>query len=470
MTSESQPDPPRRPLRQLWRRVRRSELGGLAQDTGFVAIWQAATAAAMLAQIVLITHAFGLSEYGRFAVVVAFVDLVGGCFNLRVGYASTTFGARWLARDTSVAAGVFQYSFVIDMLTTFAAVALLAPLALLLGPHVAGSSSTELILVYAFALIGPALSRSSFVILRLLDRFALIAAYQWVLELGRVVLIVLAIELFDSLLAVIVAVVIATLLAGIINLAVTVRVFWRAHGLRLTGRHLKHLEHSERKAMRKTMVHTLVISYSRVMQTQLPTVLLGALAGVTQAGIYKVGMAAAATVGQLSAPASSALLPRLSRLWAAGRLRELRKLVFRASVISAIAMGMAFAAVVVFADPILRFIGGGDAGEAAGTVLILGAATQALYGLVFWHSTLLFSADRTGPMSVVSVAAAVVHIVAMLALVPGFEATGAAVALLMSQALVNVALTTLALRTLNSAVNRASDEVVAAAPPFSPLA
>jgi O-antigen/teichoic acid export membrane protein len=80
----------------------------------------------------------------------------------------------------------------------------------------------------------------------------------------------------------------------------------------------------------------------------------------------------------------------------------------------------------------------------------------AYYALVFWHSTLLFAAARTGPMAVVHVVSAVVHVVAILALVPILEATGAALALLISQVLVNVALTTLALRALRSARARGS--------------
>lgn len=433
-------------------------MGGLAKDTGFVGVWQASIAAAALAQIVLITHAFGISEYGRFALVVAFVELIGGFFNLRVDYAAITFGARWLVRDKRGAAGVFQYSFAIDMVTTCAGVLLLTLLAFTAGRQVAGGDSTDLILVYAFALIGPVLSRASFVILRLLDRFALIATYQWALELGRVALIFLSIQLFDGLLAVMIAFVVGTLVAGAVNIGVAMRVFRRVHGLRLTRRHLGALDRTERRAMLKTTFHTLVIAYSRTVQSQGPTVLLGALAGTTQTGLYKVGMAASATIGKLIQPASNALLPRLSRLWAARRLPELRTLVFRASVISAAAMGVAFALLVIFQDPILRLLGGGRAGEAAGTVLLLGAAVQALYGLVFWHSTLLYAAGRTGPMSVVGVAAAVVQFLGLLALVPALGATGAALGYLLSQAVANAALITLALRTLRSGTHPSGDE------------
>ena len=403
------------------------------------------------------THAFGLSGYGRFTVVVAFVELIGGFFNLRVGITTTTFGARWLADDPRVAAGVFQYGFLIDMGTTLVSIVLLGLIALVAGHHIVGSGSELLIPLYALALIGPTLNRSAFVVLRLLDRFRLIATYAWAFELARIALIVAAIQLFDGLTAVVLAIVIATLSAGIVNAAVSVRVFRRARQLSLTRSHLVTLHRPERRAMLRTLSHTGVISYGRVVQTQLPTVLLNAIAGPTQTGIYKIGMAAAAIVGKLVDPVSSALLPRLSRLWAAGRFAELRRLVFRASLLCGLALGVVFTTVVVFQDPILRFLGGGQEGEAASTVLLLGASTQVLYGLVFWHSTLLYAANRTGPMSLISVTAVVVQIAAMLVLVPELESTGAALALVCSQVIINVGWTTLALRTLRSVRTHPTD-------------
>ena len=101
-------------------------------------------------------------------------------------------------------------------------------------------------------------------------------------------------------------------------MTVAARVYNQTHGVRLLRPHLRVLDAAERKGMRTTMFHTLVIQYSRVVQTQLPAVLLGALAGTTQAGIYKIGTAATAIIGKIIQPASQALLPRISRLWACG--------------------------------------------------------------------------------------------------------------------------------------------------------
>ena len=358
MSSEQQPGPgPRARLVKLLRRLRKTELGGLAHDTVWVAVWQGSIAAAGLLQIILVTHAFGIGGYGRLAVVVAFVGLVGGLFNLRVGYAATTYGSRWLMKDTRVAAGVFQYSVVIDTLSTLVALPVLVLLAFTVGPHVAGDGSASMIVVFAFSLVGPAISRMSYVVLRLLDRFALITTYEWALEFGRVGLVFLAIQIFDSLLAVVAAITVGTLIAGAVNLTVAARVYSKTHGVQLLRSHLSTLDAGERKGMRTTMFHTLVIQYSRVVQTQLPAVLLGALAGTTQAGIYKIGTAATAIIGKIIQPASQALLPRISRLWAAGRIFELRKLIFRASAISTVVMVTAFTLIVVFRDPVLHLLG-----------------------------------------------------------------------------------------------------------------
>lgn len=458
MSLEPKPGRPRfSRARKLSRRVRKTQLGGLAYDTGWVAIWQGSIAAAGLLQIVLLTHAFGLDGYGRLAVVVAFADLVGGLFNVRVSYAATTYGSRWLVRDTGVAAGVFQYSLVIDLLSTLAALPVIAVLALTIGSSVAGPDAAALIIIYALSLVGPALSRVSYVVLRLLDRFALIATYQWAIEFGRVGLIFLVIQLYDSLLAVVIVIALSTALAGVVNLVVTARVYRKAHGIGLGRSHLGMLDHEERAGMRKTMMHTLVIQYSRVVQTRLPTVLLGALAGNTQVGIYKLGTASTAIIGKIIEPASQALLPRISKLWVAGRINDLRTLAFRASAISTVIMGVAFTSIVIYREPILRLLGGGPAGEAAATCLILGTASQALYGLVFWHSTVLFAADRSGVISVVSAVAAGTQFAAMLILIPLFEANGAAVALVISQVMVTVALSILAVRTMRAATDTSGE-------------
>ena len=111
-----------------------------------------------------------------------------------------------------------------------------------------------------------------------------------------------------------------------------------------------------------------------------------------------------------------------------------------------------FVAVVVFRDPLLELIGGGPEATAAGTVLILGAAGQAAYALVFWRGNMLHAAHRTGAVAIVSVVGAVFQVGAVLALVPSWGAEGAALAFLLSRLLINGSLAYLSVRTLRQAV------------------
>src|SRR5205823_1322346 len=103
------------PLRERFRAFRRTELGGLAHDSFHIGIWQGAVSVADLVQLALITHILGLTAFGRLALAMSFVVLVGQFFDVRVGTATTRFGAgRLVAGDVEGFAGLFQLSYLID--------------------------------------------------------------------------------------------------------------------------------------------------------------------------------------------------------------------------------------------------------------------------------------------------------------------------------------------------------------------
>jgi O-antigen/teichoic acid export membrane protein len=104
--------------------------------------------------------------------------------------------------------------------------------------------------------------------------------------------------------------------------------------------------------------------------------------------------------------------------------------------------------VVLLQDPILRLLGGEEAAESAGTVLILAAIGQAVYGAVFWHTTLLYAARRAAAVSTTTMATALVQIALVALLVPEHGATGAAVALVIGRVSNGAILAVMALQTL----------------------
>jgi O-antigen/teichoic acid export membrane protein len=176
--------------------------------------------------------------------------------------------------------------------------------------------------------------------------------------------------------------------------------------------------------------------------------LLGTMATPTQTALYKVGMAVASGLTVVVDPASAALLPRFSRLWAARRQAELNRLVRHATLISAPLIAALFVLLVVFRDPLLQLFGGGPAASDAGTVLILGALGHAFHAAVFWRTTVLFAVDRAKTVSAVMLPTTALQIAGVALLVPPLGAIGAALAFVVSRALSAVVLSVAAVRAL----------------------
>jgi O-antigen/teichoic acid export membrane protein len=428
------------------RRFRSSELGGFAGDALHVGIWQAAISIADVVQLALITHVLGLAEFGRLALAMSFVILVGQFFDLRVGAAATRFGsARLAAEDVEGFAGVLQLSYLLDGLTGIAGFAVVAGLAPFVGPSLIGDDGTTLVILYACTLLISTVDESSVSVLRVLDRFRLLTWFGVLLEILRIGLIGAALAISASLTSVLLALIAYDLAGAAINLLLANNVFSRTFGRSFFRRSLSAF--GERKRMIRMVMHTNVVSYARLAQVQLPTLLVGALGTTTQVGVYKVGTAAGTIVGRLADPGYAAVLPRLSRLWASRRLDDVRSLIRASTVVSGVVVGIALILVILLREPVLRLLGG-EGGRAAATVLVLAGIGQAVNGIFFWNTGLLYASGRSGSVAAIAVVGAATQTALLVALVPSFGADGAAVALVITLIATNIVATLLCWRVL----------------------
>jgi O-antigen/teichoic acid export membrane protein len=424
-----------------------AELRGLAKDSFWTAAWQGSAALAQLAQIALVGHVLGIGDFGRLALVISFVTLVGQFFDVRVTTATTAFGARKLGSDMRATAGIFQLSYLIDAATGVLGFLVVVALSPVVGPRLVGSGGTDLILLFALTLLASTVDNSSLAILRLLGRFKLVAGAGAVLELLGVALVAGALWRFHDLTWVLVALVLHDAVAGAVNVRLAARAFGRASGGRSLAEPALSAARDERRGMLRMVFHTNVVSYARLTQAQLPTIVVGALAGTTQAGLYKLGMSAAAVVGRLSDPAYVAAVPRLSKLWAAGERERILGLMRYASALALGPLAAALALVVLLREPIVALLAGGQAHSAA-AVVALGASAQAINGVLFWNMPLLFAANRAATVAGIALVGVLVQVVALLTLVPALDATGAAVAFLVTQVVANALATALAVATV----------------------
>jgi O-antigen/teichoic acid export membrane protein len=436
-------------IHRLRGRLEGSDLLGFGRDASYVAVWQGASALADLAQIALLTRILGISEYGRFALAVALVVLIGQFFDFRVGVVATTVGAQELRVDRRRAAGAFQVSYFLDAVTGVVGFLVVLAAGIFIAPGLVGDDGVAIVAVYAIALLASTTDEASLSVLRLLDRYRLVAVYTAALELLRVSLVAIALVVSPSLLAVAGALALHRVLLGVANAWAAARAF-RAHsGLPLFGGRRFLLVRDRWREMLKIIFSTNVVSYVRLAQTQLPTLLLGVLINPFQVGLYKIGTAGALLVAKLADPPRVAFLPRISHMWSARDLSAARALVIRLARIALPAVAVVGGLLILLRTPVLHLLGGSAAGS-ADLVLIIATIGFTVNTALFWNEGVLYAAGRVSDVAKLSLVTAIVQVGLLVPLVQVLEATGAALALASSLLFANAVATWWAVRELSA--------------------
>jgi O-antigen/teichoic acid export membrane protein len=417
----------------------------LAGDSGWTAFGNAARSAADVAQIVIVTRLLGLTDYGRLALVVAVVTLVASVVDLRVSIVATVIGAEYAGRDWLVTAHVLRLCYRIAAVMGVTGVALASVVAVVVGPGLIGADGVLMLAVYSFAPLAIGVTELSESILRLFGRFRFVAIYRICVEAARVGLVWFAAAAFGDVLSVVTALVIYSVLGGGLVVAVG-RAFHRASG-ESALRGSSKLTPALRRQVLRMCVHTNLASYARLAFIQLPTVFVGGFAGPLQAGVYKVGAVGANIIGLLQDPAYTAVLPRLSKLWASGRFADIRTLLRAATLVVVPVMLVTVATIVVFRNAIVETIGGSAASDAT-TVLVLACLAQAVNASLFWNTALLYAAGQSRAAAVAALVSVSVQVALLLALVPAFGAIGAGVSSMLAFLTLNLVTTLVAVRLL----------------------
>jgi O-antigen/teichoic acid export membrane protein len=429
--------------RGLWRLSR--ETRGLARDAATLFFGKVATTLGFIAQIALITHVLGLREYGVYALVVAVVALVSQFFDVNVARAAQVFGSRYVASDLRKTGGVFQLSYLIDAGLGIVGFAVVVPIAFLVGPHLA-EDGTLLVLLYGLTLLASTVDASSTSLLQVVRQYPTITGLIVVREIARVSLVSIALFGFGSLVAVMVFLVVQDTLTGALGVFLAMRAFRRRSGATLLEPALSRV-HDIRRPFLSMIFHSNLITYGRLTQVQVPPLVLGAFAGPLEVGVFKIGLAAAAGVGQIYVPAWNAVLPRLSRLLSARRVGAVRRLLAQSSAVAFALMVSAGALAILLREPLLRLLGGGEA-TAAATVFVLCILAQLVNGTVFWNDSLLYAAGRAGLVSKIYLPSVALMLGLVLVLGHVWGANGVAVAVLVTSCVTNLGYTVAALRVL----------------------
>jgi O-antigen/teichoic acid export membrane protein len=400
-----------------------------------------------MAQVALITHSLGLRQYGIFALTIAVVALVDKFFDLDVGRASIVFSSPHLAQSPRMAAGVFQFAYALNVVTGMVGFAVIAVSAPLIGPRLVGAHGVLLFMLYGMTLLASTGDTTSSALLQALGRYWSIVGITVFREVTRVAFVAFAVVAFHSLVVVVGLLLIHDALTGLIGILIAAHAFGRqAKTVRLFQPALREAR-AVRGPMLRMIFHTNLITYGRLVQAQAPTLLLGVFAGPLEVGLFKIAMAAATAIGQLTTPAWNAVMPRLSRLVAESGFPAVRQLLRQSTVLAAALLVPVASIVILFREPLLSFFGGSGAAQ-AGTAFVLVAIAQVVNGVLFWNGPYLYASHRARVVTAIYLPSVALMLVLVFVLTRTSGADGAAVAVLVTAVLNNVLLTIAALRAL----------------------
>ncbi|SIN61001.1 Membrane protein involved in the export of O-antigen and teichoic acid [Parasphingorhabdus marina DSM 22363] len=171
-----------------------------------------------------------------------------------------------------------------------------------------------------------------------------------------------------------------------------------------------------------------------VIRERFVVIIVGLFVGAVAAGLFRLADQLANSINRLTEIFARPIFAELSRLYGQKNFDDLSRLFFRSLRISAIAGISMFLVLVLLGQPLIHLMSGSEYLAAYPLLLLLAAAT--IINLVgVGLEPLIQASDRAGAAFLLRLFSLLVLLGLLAVLLPGYAATGAAVAMLLSSAL-----------------------------------
>ena len=391
-----------------------------------------AVAGALSLGILAVTaRGLGPELFGALILIHSYVKLVGGLTKFQSWQAVIHYGAVSLEKERPEdLQGLIKFTTALDLASAAIGMAIAIGLAGLAGARLGWSEDTvSLVMVYSL-LIAVTVKATPIGVLRLFDRFKLIALQTPLSPTVGLIGVSLAYAVDGGL----VAYLAAWFAAAAAESAALVALGWRELGRQglLSGLDLslRGLTKPHAGLWRFVWAANIYTSLSAA-SSHLITLLLGWLLGPMAAGLFRIANQFASVLVVPAAILRRTIYPEFAKLTARNDPRLVRRLMLRAGLISG---SVAVAVVLVLAlisEPLIRLIVG-EAYVAAADLLVLLAAASAVMLYGFAIEPVFFALGRPGIMLRLSVIATALNLVLIFFLVAEYGLIGAGLAALAS--------------------------------------
>jgi len=321
-------------------------------------------------QGILIARYLGLVQFGLFSIVLAFVDVLNIFIDLRVWEAATKYVADyWKNGEEDKACSLIKFFYLVDVVTGIFAFILAILTAKLATTYLLHTPGAEMfIYVYAFNILITAPNSTSNAILRVFDKFKVIAFIGSFKNFLRIVFVIIVILMDMGILGILIAFVLSSFINFFIGFYYVNKTLgekgfgdWWTRKIFFKGFTFKEIF--------RFLVNTSLYGSLRALKDKyLGILILGYFAGKEAAGLYKLARSFLKIISKVADPLYEAIYPELVKVYESDNIDNFINLIKRATVGMAKIIVPIGIVVFIFADQILSLIYGSEFGLATNCI------------------------------------------------------------------------------------------------------
>lgn len=396
-------------------------------------------------------RALGAAGLGALALIEAFARINARLVHFEPWQAVIQYGSVALEeQDTTRFEKLVGLSIVLDVIGGLAAAALILFLAPLVADTIGLDGSAAHLLSLGALAVALSLRATGVALLRLYDRFDLLAKIDAATALFRLVLSIIAWWIGGTLLHFVVIFVLFSLAEGFVAYLFGQREMRRRGQKPRFGNLLLTLR--QNRGFLRFMWNSNLAVVLRQTTQRLDVVILGAIVAPVFVGHYHIARKCGDAAIRLGRPIKQAIFPEFSRLAASGDYRRIRKTALWVSVGFCAILLAGLIPVLIYISPILD-AAFGEAFVAAAPVVSIQAVAVALFLAGVILGPVLLSHGRDRELMLIGAATAALFFALIYPFVITFGVNGVALCHLISNALWLVACGWLVVRTLDAATH-----------------
>ncbi|MEQ9619392.1 MAG: oligosaccharide flippase family protein [Deltaproteobacteria bacterium] len=382
-------------------------------------------------QTVLLARILGVTDYGLFQLVIAYIAIMNQFFDVRVWETAIKYiGTYWGNNEIDKTLSMIKLSYLLDVASGAFSFVIAIVTAKLISTYIIHSPDAYIyIWIYALSLFIETAKLTSDAILRVFDKFKKIALLNTVESIIKLLLVAVFLFAGYGIKGALYAFVLSNFIAFALRMWVVIRTLYEKNLGNWLGADI-FLIKGQWKEIAWFLGNT---SFMATLKTgndkYLGMMILGFFAGKEAVAFYRIANSVATIVNRVVDTLYEAIFPELIKFTSSSSLGQFRKFI-KESTKNLLKLIIPVTVIIIaLAEPIVRYAFGSDYLPAVNALRIL-ALGVLIARYTYWINPALLALGRPGVRTLFYVVTTAAYLALMLILVPPYSYIGAAFAFL----------------------------------------